>query len=119
MNSLNANGTDLAYESSGGETDEAILLISGLGTQMIRWRSSFCGMLAKQGYRVIRFDNRDAGRSADFSHLGLPGYSSLMRQVTAGSRPNVPYTLADMANDAIGLLVALSIRQAHIVGRSM
>ncbi len=119
MKTLNANGTKLAYESFGEEAAGAIVLISGLGTQMIRWRSSFCRFLAKQGYRVIRFDNRDTGQSADFAHLGSPDFSSLMPQLMAGNRPDVPYTLAEMANDTIGLLDALSIGQAHIVGRSM
>lgn len=92
MKTLNANGTKLAYESFGEEAADAIVLISGLGTQMIRWRSSFCRFLAKQGYRVIRFDNRDAGQSADFAHLGSPDFSSLMPQFMAGNRPDVPYT---------------------------
>ena len=67
MNIVNANGIELAFESFGSESDERILLIAGLGTQMIRWTASFCQELAAHGYRVIRFDNRDTGCSTHFS----------------------------------------------------
>jgi pimeloyl-ACP methyl ester carboxylesterase len=96
---LQANGIHLCYDSIGEPDADPLLLIAGLGTQMIRWTPAFCAALAARGYRVIRFDNRDAGCS---THLH-----------------GVAYTLHDMANDAVGLLDALGIARAHVVGRSM
>jgi pimeloyl-ACP methyl ester carboxylesterase len=114
-----ANNIDLAYDSFGDDRAEAILLIAGLGTQMIRWTVPFCGELAARGYRVIRFDNRDAGCSTHFTDRATPDFGTLSTMLMAGQRPDVPYTLHDMAEDAIGLLDALSIDRAHFVGRSM
>jgi pimeloyl-ACP methyl ester carboxylesterase len=119
MKYMNSNGITLAYDSFGEEAAEAILLISGLGTQMIRWADPFCMELAALGYRVIRFDNRDVGCSTSFSQHGAVDFNALASSLMAGQRPPVPYTLADMAADAVGLLDALSIPQAHAVGRSM
>jgi pimeloyl-ACP methyl ester carboxylesterase len=119
MSTLNANSINLAYDSFGDEAAEVILLIAGLGTQMIRWTPPFCQDLAERGYRVIRFDNRDAGGSTHFTQHGTPDFRSLASMLMAGQRPDVPYTLGDMVSDAIGLLDGLSISQAHIVGRSM
>nr|WP_156640477.1 alpha/beta hydrolase [Bosea sp. PAMC 26642] len=116
---MNCNGITLAYDSFGEEAAETLLLISGLGTQMIRWADPFCGELAALGYRVIRFDNRDAGYSTSFSQHGAVDFNALASSLMAGQRPPVPYMLADMAGDAVGLLDALSIPQAHVVGRSM
>jgi pimeloyl-ACP methyl ester carboxylesterase len=119
MKHLNANGVTLVYDSFGEDAAEAILLISGLGTQMIRWADPFCRDLAALGYRVIRFDNRDAGGSTSFAQHGAVDVGTLVSRLMAGQRPAVPYTLADMAGDAIGLLDALSVPQAHVVGRSL
>jgi pimeloyl-ACP methyl ester carboxylesterase len=119
MTTAGINDIELAYDSFGGEADEAILLISGLGTQMIRWAVPFCEQLALRGYRVIRFDNRDAGHSTHFSECGSPDLGALVATLMAGQRPEVPYTLHDMAADAIGLLDSLSIDRAHVIGRSM
>jgi pimeloyl-ACP methyl ester carboxylesterase len=119
MKNLNSNGISLAYDSFGEEAAETILLISGLGTQMIRWADPFCRELAALGYRVIRFDNRDAGGSTSFAQHGAVDVGTLVTLLLAGQRPPLPYTLADMAADAIGLLDALSVPQAHLVGRSM
>lgn len=116
---LEANGITLSYESFGDDDAEAILLIAGLGTQMIRWPVPFCESLAARGYRVIRFDNRDAGCSTHFTGHPVPDFSALAAALATGKRPDVPYTLHDMAADAIGLLDALSIEKAHFVGRSM
>src|SRR3954468_20882016 len=113
---VKSNGIDLTYDSFGDEADETILLIAGLGTQMIRWTAPFCQALAARGYRVIRFDNRDAGRSTHLSHLAAPGLEALMAAAMAGQRPEVPYSLQDMAADAVGLLDALGIAAAHVVG---
>jgi pimeloyl-ACP methyl ester carboxylesterase len=119
MNILKANGIDLAYDSFGDETAEAILLIAGLGTQMIRWTVPFCQDLAARGYHVIRFDNRDAGCSTHFRHHPALDFGALTIALMSGQWLDIPYTLNDMANDAIGLLDALSIDRAHFVGRSM
>ena len=119
MNILKVNDVELAYDSFGNENDEAIILIAGLGTQMIRWTDSFCNMLAERGFRVIRFDNRDVGCSTHFSHYPTMDFNALATALMSGQRPDIPYTLYDMANDAIGLLDALSIDQAHFIGRSM
>ncbi|WP_237151861.1 alpha/beta fold hydrolase [Oryzibacter oryziterrae] len=113
------NAVELAWDSFGREEDPAILLIAGLGTQMIRWAEPFCGYLAGLGYRVIRFDNRDAGASTHFGAAPPLDLGQLVSDLSAGRRPQLPYSLADMADDAIGLLDALDIRQAHVVGRSM
>lgn len=119
MNSAKANGLALAWDSFGQTDAEPVLLISGLGAQMIRWSELFCKGLAARGYRVIRFDNRDAGRSTHFRTSAAPDFGVLAAALMAGRRPDVPYTLYDMAADAIGLLDALGIAKAHVVGRSM
>lgn len=119
MNTVKTNGIELAYDSFGTEADEPILLIAGLGTQMIRWTVEFCNELAARNYRVIRFDNRDAGCSTHIRQCAPQDFGTLATTLMAGQRPDVPYTLHDMAADAIGLLDALSISRAHVVGRSM
>ncbi|HCW16593.1 alpha/beta hydrolase [Achromobacter sp.] len=119
MEFVETNGITVGYDSFGDEGAEAILLISGLGAQMIRWTAPFCERLAAKGFRVIRFDNRDAGRSTHFTHSPTPDFSALASAIAAGRTPDVPYTLYDMVGDAIGLLDALQIDRAHVVGRSM
>jgi pimeloyl-ACP methyl ester carboxylesterase len=119
MNIAKANGIELAWESFGDDDGEVILLLAGLGTQMIRWTDQFCGDLVALGYRVIRFDNRDAGYSTHLNACPPVDFGALASALQAGRRPEVPYTLYDMAADAVGLLDALAIRQAHVVGRSM
>ena len=105
----------LCYETFGDPANPAMLLIMGLGSQMILWREEFCAMLAERGFFVIRFDNRDAGRSTRIEVAKQP---SLMR-VLAGHREEAPYLLADMADDAAGLLDHLGIASAHVVGASL
>jgi pimeloyl-ACP methyl ester carboxylesterase len=119
MPKTQANGIDIEYDCFGNHDAQAVLLISGLGTQMIRWSETFCQILAGQGYRVIRFDNRDAGLSTHFDSVAMPDLAAIADAVSRGEPPNVPYTLFDMANDAVGLLDALMIERAHVVGRSM
>lgn len=116
---LAANGITLAYDSLGDEAAETILLIAGLGTQMIRWTGTFCRALVTRGYRIVRFDNRDTGRSTHFTAHGAMDFATLAAMLAEGRRPQLAYTLDDMASDALGLLDALSIRRAHVVGRSM
>jgi pimeloyl-ACP methyl ester carboxylesterase len=117
--SLAANGITLAYDSFGDDAAETILLVAGLGTQMIRWTTPFCRELAMRGYRVVRFDNRDTGRSTHFAAHGAVDFVTLASMLAEGRQPKLAYTLDDMALDAVGLLDALSIHQAHVVGRSM
>lgn len=114
-----ANGIVLHHDGFGSPEAEPVLLISGLGVQMIRWTVPFCTMLAARGFRVIRFDNRDAGLSTSFSDWPVPDLAAVAGAVARGLRPEVPYTLHDMAGDAVGLLDALGIARAHVVGRSM
>ncbi len=106
---------DIAYETFGSETDPAMLLVMGLGTQMIAWHDDFCAELAGHGYFVIRFDNRDVGRSTAMRDLPVPS----LRQLALRSKKAAHYTLSDMAGDAVGLLDHLGIERAHIVGASM
>ena len=106
---------DLCYETFGDREDPALLLIMGLGTQMIGWHEEFCAALVARGFFVIRYDNRDAGRSTHFTAVRPPTPSEFLRR-----RIQYPaYTLADMANDAAGLLGALELDAAHVVGASM
>lgn len=106
----------LEYESFGAENAPAILLVMGLGAQLLRWNIEICEGLAAKGYRVIRFDNRDCGRSSWMDGAPIPDIGAAMRH---GTKLEVPYTLEDMAADSLALLDALSIRAAHIVGISM
>lgn len=119
LNAIAVNGIAVTCESYGREDAEAIVLISGLGSQMLRWPASFCGILVDKGFRVIRFDNRDAGHSTHFSDAATPDFAALAGAITAGRTPQVPYTLYDMVADTLGLLDALRIDRAHVVGRSM
>jgi pimeloyl-ACP methyl ester carboxylesterase len=104
---------ELCYETFGAPEDPALLLIMGLGTQMIAWPDEFCAQLAGDGFFVIRFDNRDIGRSTHLNHIPVPTMRELLLR-----RP-AQYSLSDMAADAIGLLDHLGIDRAHVVGASM
>ena len=104
----------LCYETFGEPTDPAILLIMGLGTQMVAWREDFCRMLVDRGFFVIRYDNRDCGKSTS-----MEGRPITTGQLVTKRVKKPPYTLAEMADDAIGLLDHLGIQKAHIVGASM
>ncbi len=113
------NGIDLCYETYGDPADPALLLIMGLGTQMIAWDEVFCRQLADRGYHVIRFDNRDIGKSTWLDHEEVPNPMLLFAKAAIGLKPKVPYTLKDMAKDSVGLLDHLGIAKAHVVGASM
>lgn len=116
---LSANGIEIAYDDRGDRRDPAILLIMGLGTQMIAWPESFCDRLAAQRYRVIRFDNRDIGLSTKFEAAPPIDLGAAFKRVLAGQKIDVPYDLNDMAADALGLMDRLQIQKAHVVGASM
>jgi pimeloyl-ACP methyl ester carboxylesterase len=106
-------GIRLAYEETGDPAAPLVLLVMGLGLDLCWWREDFCAELAGRGFRVVRFDNRDVGRS---THVGGPGVSALgfLRR-----RARATYTLGDMADDAAGLVAALDPRGAHVVGVSL
>jgi len=106
---------ELCFESFGSDADPALLLIMGLGTQMVAWPEDFCRQLAEHGFRVIRFDNRDVGRSTHLRELLPPTTRQLLLRDKRAAR----YSLADMAADAVGLLDELGIERAHVVGASM
>ncbi|MDO5289909.1 MAG: alpha/beta fold hydrolase [Pseudomonadota bacterium] len=115
---IQANATTLEVQDSGG-TGTPVLLIMGLSGQLIHWPEAFTAPLVNAGFRVIRFDNRDAGLSRHFSELGKPRLGWIGLQRALGLKPSAPYGLADMAHDTLGLLDALALPQAHIVGVSM
>ena len=114
-----ANGIDIEYEEFGPKAGEPILLIMGLGGQLTRWPLEFIELLTSRGYRVIRYDNRDVGLSQKFDSAGPADIARMMAEMALGKKASAAYTLDDMANDAAGLLDALRIKKAHIVGASM
>jgi pimeloyl-ACP methyl ester carboxylesterase len=114
-----ANGIELCYDTFGDRAASALLLIMGLAAQMIAWEDEFCERLASRGYFVIRFDNRDIGLSSKFPQHGTPDLMAILSQAMTGKPVRAPYTLRDMAADAIGLLDALGIERGHVVGASM
>ena len=107
-------GVTLCYETFGDPDDAPILLIMGLATQMIAWHEDFCGQLAERGFYVVRFDNRDIGRSTHFD-FRPPTIGQMMRRRVGTDQ----YSLSDMAADSAGLLRELGIAPAHVVGASM
>ena len=119
MAKVKANGIEIEYESFGRDSDPTILLIMGFGAQMTMWPAALCEQLAAKGFRVIRFDNRDIGLSTHLRDLPAPNAPGLMAKRMSGQPVEVPYHLDDMAADAAGLLKALGIARAHIVGASM
>jgi pimeloyl-ACP methyl ester carboxylesterase len=119
MPQVRANGIDIEYESFGRASDPLILLIMGFAAQLIFWPDPLCEGLAAKGFRVVRFDNRDIGKSTHFAGQSAPDPRALLAEVAAGRRPDVPYTLDDMADDALGLMDALGTKRAHVVGASM
>jgi pimeloyl-ACP methyl ester carboxylesterase len=119
MTAISANGITIEYEEYGAPDAPPVLLIMGLGAQLTLWPIEFVDALVARGYRVIRFDNRDIGLSTKFEAAGIPDMASVMMAAMMGKKPAVPYTLDDMSADAVGLLDALNIKAAHIVGASM
>ncbi len=114
-----ANGIRLCYDTFGAADAPPLLLIMGLAAQMVAWDDGFCSRLAALGYRVIRFDNRDIGLSSHFSAAGVPDIGAAIGAALQGQPVQAPYLLRDMADDALGLLDALGIGSAHVVGASM
>jgi pimeloyl-ACP methyl ester carboxylesterase len=114
-----ANGMEIEYESFGDPEDAPLLLVMGLGAQMILWHEEFCDALADRGFHVVRFDNRDVGLSTKLDHAGLPDLMGALAAAGQGQPVEAPYRLRDMADDAAGLLDALDLESAHVVGASM
>jgi len=115
MPNVSANNIQIEYEAFGDPNSPPLLLINGFGSQLIFWDEELCGQLAQSGLYVIRFDNRDVGLSSKLEEAGLPKLGALLR----GESIDIPYTIEDMADDAVGLLDALGIEKAHICGVSM
>jgi pimeloyl-ACP methyl ester carboxylesterase len=116
---ISVNGLDIEVEEFGDPADPPVLLIMGLGAQMIVWPEELCRQLADAGHHVIRFDNRDVGLSSWFDGAGVPDMEAVFEDAVAGRPVESPYSLSDMADDAVGVLDALGIDSAHIVGASM
>ena len=116
---LQSNGLRMAYEEFGDPADPAILLVAGLYNQLVRWPLKFCELLVANGFRVIRFDNRDIGLTDKMDGVRAPSFFRLVLKHYLWIPISAPYSLDDMADDTVGVLDALNIQQAHIVGMSM
>ena len=119
MPKANVNNIEIEYETIGDPTSKPLLLIAGLGSQLLAWSDEICENLANIGFFVIKFDNRDVGLSTKFEDAGIPDMMEISAAYTRGEKPNLPYTLEDMADDAVGILDTLKIDKAHICGASM
>jgi pimeloyl-ACP methyl ester carboxylesterase len=113
-----AGPVEIYYEALGDPADPAVLLVNGLGSQLINFLPGFCRRLVDAGFQVIRFDNRDVGLSAKTPGRP-PSVPDIVRARSEGRPPEVPYTLSDMAADAVSVLDAVGVEQAHIWGMSM
>jgi pimeloyl-ACP methyl ester carboxylesterase len=119
MPEITSNGIRLHYETFGAPDARPLLLIIGLATPMVAWPAPFCRKLAEAGHYVIRFDNRDCGRSQKMADMEVPDLERVMGRRAMGEAVDVPYSLGDMAADALGLLDALGLETAHLCGASM
>ena len=113
------NGIDIEYDTFGDKNGSPLLLIMGLSSQMVAWPESFCQKLAQSGHWVLRFDNRDVGLSSKIEGVGVPDLMAAMAAHQQGKPVDAPYTLSDMAADALGLMDALKLEKAHVCGLSM
>ena len=116
---VHANGIELCFDAFGADDAEPMVMIMGLGAQLIHWDDDFCKALAACGFRVIRFDNRDIGHSTKMTGGQRITVKELLKLRFFGTPLDAPYTLRDMAADVVGLLDALGIANAHVVGASM
>ena len=116
---VSTNGIRLEVEDHGPASGEPLLLVMGLGMQLVAWHDDFVRSLVERGFRVIRFDNRDIGLSQSFDALGMPSLGWASVKHLLGLRLSSPYSLVDMANDTAGVLDALGITSAHVCGASM
>jgi pimeloyl-ACP methyl ester carboxylesterase len=116
---ISANGIALEIEDHGSPQGEPVLLIMGLGMQLLAWHEDFVASLVARGFRVIRFDNRDIGLSQSFDSAGVPNLALDSLRFALGLRVRSAYTLADMAADSVAVLDVLGIAKAHVCGASM
>ena len=119
MPQITANGISIEYEAYGDTANPPLLLVMGLGAQLTLWPMELVEALVARGYYVIRYDNRDIGLSQKFGAHGIPNFRRVALKRMFGIRSKLPYRLSDMAADAAGLLDALGIAKAHVVGASM
>jgi pimeloyl-ACP methyl ester carboxylesterase len=117
MPTATANGIEICYETVGDPADPTLLLVMGLGCQLVHWDAELCGMFADRGFHVVRFDNRDTGGSTRWDEP--VDIFALMQPADGGEPARVPYLLSDMAADAVGLLDHLGVDRAHLCGVSM
>lgn len=119
MPRVESNGIEIEYDTFGDRGAEPLLLVMGLGAQMVLWHEDFCAELAERGHFVVRFDNRDIGLSTKIEAAGVPNLLQMMVDASMGKPVTAPYSLDDMADDTAGLLTALGIERAHVCGASM
>ncbi len=116
---IEAGKLTFEIDRQGDPAAPAIILVAGLGFQLIDWQPNFCIPLVDAGFQVIRFDNRDVGLSDKLEEGGVPDLAAVMGAKLSGNIPDTPFTLDDMADDVSNILQALDIQKAHIVGMSM
>jgi pimeloyl-ACP methyl ester carboxylesterase len=119
MAKANCNGIEIEYETLGDRSGRPLIMIIGLGSQLIHWSEEILKQLVDEGHFVVIFDNRDTGLSSKMSESGPPDLIGAIGALMKGEKPKVPYTLNDMGGDVVGLLDALDIEKAHICGISM
>lgn len=119
MPNVAANGIRIEYETHGDPSGRPLLMIMGLGSQLVGWEESFCDQLADAGHWVVRFDNRDVGLSTLFESFGPVNALEVMAKLRDGEPVELPYTLDDMADDTAALMDALKLERAHVLGASM
>ncbi|MFP4307225.1 MAG: alpha/beta fold hydrolase [Desulfococcaceae bacterium] len=119
MPEVESNGIQLFYETFGDRNARPLALVIGLATPRVAWPEPFCRKLAEAGHYVVRFDNRDCGRSQKMDHMEIPDLEKLMGRKVMGQSLKVPYALPDMADDTVGLLDALELETVHLCGMSM
>jgi pimeloyl-ACP methyl ester carboxylesterase len=118
MAKAQANGITIEYELSGPSDGPVLLMIHGVGAQLVRWPQPLCQAFERAGFRTLRFDNRDIGRSTQID-APIPDIAAVVEARRQGHEPELPYTLSDMAADTVGLLDALAIARAHVLGVSL
>ena len=119
MPAAHVNGLTLEYETLGNPSHPAVLLVMGLGGPMIMWEASFCQALVDAGFFVVRYDNRDCGKSTKLDDFDLPDVLQMVASWMNDGEIDGPYRLSDMAADAAALLDAIGLDKAHVVGASM
>lgn len=116
---MRSNGIELEYDTFGRAGDEPLVLVMGLGAQMILWHEEFCSLLVERGFFVVRFDNRDVGLSTHLHEAAPPNMLRILGAALLGRPTVAPYLLSDMARDTAGLITGLGLGSAHVVGASM